>query len=488
MIGVKKMFYKNKKGFILLVLTLFLIGSVIVPSLSGKVQKNDINKNVEDETKISSSNIYDLLIITPDNFKVFLNKLETHKNNMGIKTKILTLSEIYDTYIFGRDKPEQIKYAIKDAYDNYGIKYVLLVGSYKKMPVRYVHNSDLSFETYLEPKYISELYYADLYNDENEFQTWDYDGDGKFGEWVVNESNARDKYIDLYPDVYVGRIACRNIFEVIIMVDKIIKYETMTYGSDWFDKFVVVAGDTYAEGEYPFNTSGYEGEENTEKAIENMTSFDPIRLWISNEKFTGPEDVINTMNEGCGIMFFDGHASPIAWGTHPYNSKKFIFGLKNTDMWKLWNGYKLPVVVAGACHNAQFDVTPLNLIKHPFTSPNHGTYALECWAWKLASKPFGGSIATIANTGLGMSKEDKKSMEGAGDYMDLQFFKVYGNNESDILGECWGKAISRYIDAYPVNWDIPDNSEYVYDNKYDLKTPQQWTLLGDPSLKIGGYQ
>jgi len=187
-------------------------------------------------------------------------------------------------------------------------------------------------------------------------------------------------------------------------------------------------------------------------------------------------------------MFFEGHASPLSWGTHPYNdSDTFIFGLKNTDMWKMFNFYKLPVVVAGACHNAQFDITPLNLIKNPLTSFSHGTYGLECWAWKLASKPFGGSIATIANAGLGMSKEDKVSMKGAGDYMDLQFFYVYGNGESDILGECWGKAVSRYIDAYPVNWTISDSSKFVYDNKYDLKTPQQWTLIGDPSLKIGGY-
>ncbi len=478
------MFYKNKKGFVLLVLTLFLFGSILVPSFSGKIQKKNVDiKDLESE---SNSNIYDLLIITPTEFKALLEKLKNHKNSVGVKTKILTLSEIYDHYIFGRDKPEKIKYAIKDSYDEYGIKYVLLVGSYKKLPVRYVHNSDMTY-SYKEKKYISELYYADLYNSEKDFQTWDSDGDSLFGEWIVNKSNARDKYIDLYPDVYVGRLACRNIFEVMIMVDKIITYETETYSSDWFDRFVVVAGDTYAEGEYPFNTSGYEGEENTVHAIENMSSFESVKLWISNGNFTGPKDVINTMNDGCGVMFFDGHASPIAWGTHPYNSHEFIFGLKNTDMWKLWNGYKLPVVVAGACHNAQFDITPLNLIKHPLTSPNHGTYGLECWAWKLASKPFGGSIATIANTGLGMSKEDKVSMGGAGDYMNLQFFYVYGNGVSDILGECWGKAISRYVDSYPVNWTISDSSKYVYDNKYDLKTVQQWTLLGDPSLKIGGY-
>lgn len=473
----------QKKSIIILILTILILGSIL-PSLNAKTQKITLNEEKE-ETK---TNIYDLLIITPIEFKNFLRKLEIHKNNYNVKTKILTLNEIYDNYPFGRDKPEKIKYAIKEAYDDFGIKYVLLVGSKNKLPVRYVHNSDMTFEVYPEPYYISELYYADLYNEKQEFQTWDTDGDGIIGEWKVGEKNARDKYLDLHPDVYVGRLACRNAFEVIIMVDKIIKYETMTYNSTWFKDFVAVAGDTYPEGEYEFNTSGYEGEENTEEAIENMTDFNPIRLWISNGNFTGPQDVIDQINKGCGFMFFEGHASPMKWGTHPYNSHEFQDGLANTDMYKLKNLYKLPIVVAGACHNGQFDVTPLNLLKHFSESIKHGTFVVECWAWKFTSKPLGGSIATIANTGLGMSKEDKKSMEGAGDYMDKQFFYVYGNKQSDILGECWGKAIDRYIDAYPVNWTISDDSDYVYDTKYDLKTVQQWTLFGDPSLKIGGYK
>jgi len=474
---------KYKRSIVFLILVMFIIGSITIPNFTAKTQNITLT---EDDEEIKT-NIYDLLIITPIEFEKFLKPLEAHKNKFGVKTKIITLNEIYDEYTIGRDKPEQIKYAIKDAYDDYGIKYVLLVGSNKKMPVRYVNNQDMTYSAYLEPYFISELYYADLYNNEQEFQTWDTDEDAVFGEWIVNQTDGRDAYLDLHPDVYVGRLACKNIFEVIIMVDKIIKYETRTYGSTWFNDFVVVAGDTYPEGDYEFNTSGYEGEENTERAIENMTDFNPIRLWVSNGNFTGPKDVINQINKGCGFMFFEGHASPLKWGTHEYNSDEFLDGLANTDMYKLLNFYKLPVVVAGACHNAQFDITPVNLIKYGLESFRHGTFGLECWAWRLTSKPFGGSIATIANTGLGMSKEDKKSMEGAGDYMDKQFFYVYGNKESDILGECWGKSIDRYINAYPVNWTISDSSEFVYDHKYDLKTVQQWTLLGDPSLKIGGY-
>jgi len=476
---------KNLKKIIILAITLTFIASSFVTVLNAKVMK----KEDAFDSIISTDGIeYDLLILTPCNFYDALQPLEDHKMKYGVRTKILTLKKAYDIGYMGYDKPEKIKLCIETFHREAGVKYVMLVGDYKKMPVRYVYNNEPGY--YFEPCYISELYYADLYNDTGIFQTWDEDLDGVYGEWVINESSARDKYIDLRPDVYVGRLACRNIFEVKIMVDKIIKYESQTYGAEWFNDFVVVAGDTYPEGQYPFNTSGCEGEENTESVIQNMTSFNPIRLWVSNGNFTGPRDVIRTINKGCGLMFFDGHAAPNAWGTHPCNSREFLYGLNNNQMWMLWNFYKLPVVVAAACHNGQFDVTPLNLLKKlEFIEGvyHRGDEVLECWAWKLTSKPFGGSIATISNTGLGMTKEDKKSLEGAGDYIDQQFFYVYGNGMSDILGDCWAKTIDGYIDAYPVDWDIDDNDEFVLDMKYDLKTPQQFTLFGDPSLKIGGY-
>jgi peptidase C25-like protein len=427
---------------------------------------------------------YDLLIITPDIFEDELESLVVHKNSMGLRTKLVTLSKVYDEMFWnGRDNQEKIKYFIYQAYTNWHITYVLLIGDYRKMPIRYVYNNEPS--EYDESRYISELYYADIVDAKGKFSSWNSNNNEYFGEWIG--SKAQDYNIDLRPDVYVGRLACRNNNEVSIMVRKIIHYEKETSNQEWFNRFVVVAGDTYPPGQYPFDTAPYEGEENTLNAIENMTGFDVIKLWASTGAFTGPKDVISVINKGCGIMFFDGHASPIAWGTHPPEIEKngtWIWGLKNYHIPLLHNGYKLPVIVAGACHNAQFDVTPFNLLKvfegktiHP------GEWALECWAWKLVSQSHGGAIAVFSNTGLGMSKEDKVSQEGAGDYMDLQFFVEYGTNNSQYLGEIWAKAINRYINQFPVDWNNPAGS----DAAYDAKTVQQWTLLGDPSLLVGGY-
>lgn len=77
---------------------------------------------------------YDLLIICPQQFYDPLIPFQWHKEQYGIKTIIVTLDEIYGSKYFpcqGRDDAEKVKYFIKDAYDNWHIKYFLLVGGRK---------------------------------------------------------------------------------------------------------------------------------------------------------------------------------------------------------------------------------------------------------------------------------------------------------------------------------------------------------------------
>jgi hypothetical protein len=139
--------------------------------------------------------------------------------------------------------------------------------------------------------------------------------------------------------------------------------------------------------------------------------------------------------------------------------------------------------VVNSCHNLEFDVNFLNLIKDFKGSIYNSTWIPECWGWKLTRKIGGGSIATIGYSGLELTKEDKASQEGAADYLDNSFFYSYGVDKIDILGEVWKESISRYLDKFPINW----NTNATWDFAIDAKTVEQWVLLGDPSLKIGGY-
>jgi len=86
----------------------------------------------ESENNIFPVNsIYNLLIISTSKFSKNLEKLVAHKNSYGINTILVSLDEIYNEDFFpneGRDNPEKIKYFIKDAIEQWGIEYVLLVG------------------------------------------------------------------------------------------------------------------------------------------------------------------------------------------------------------------------------------------------------------------------------------------------------------------------------------------------------------------------
>lgn len=197
---------------------------------------------------------YDMVIIAPSEFSEDLQPLIDHKNNYGVNTILKTTEDIYNEYT-GADEPEKIKYFIKDALEDWGVKYVCLVGGLRSLiyakprddanqgsskwwyvPVRY---SNL-YEG--EPGYCCDHYYADIYDDEGEFDDWDSNDNGIFAEW---RGASRDR-LDLFPDVAVGRLGCRNINEVKIIVDKIIAYETSA-DSSWFEKIIAVSGDGFLD-------------------------------------------------------------------------------------------------------------------------------------------------------------------------------------------------------------------------------------------------
>lgn len=213
---------------------------------------------------------YNMVIIAPSKFSFALQKLINHKNSKGVKTFLKTTEDIYKEYSgIGIDKPEKIKYFIKDAIETYNITYVLLVGGVKSsfnskprddpnqgtrdwfVPVRYNNFYDnpahpLQDEGLQDPGVISDLYYADIYNKTGDFENWDPNGDGIIAAWGMH-GVENDTDIDMCPDVSLGRLACTSLREVRDVVNKIIRYEKSPADPDWFKKVVVVSGDGFLD-------------------------------------------------------------------------------------------------------------------------------------------------------------------------------------------------------------------------------------------------
>jgi hypothetical protein len=437
----------------------------------------------------TTSDQYELLIIAPEAFSEALQPLVTHKISKGMTTKLVTRDDICNSVYFpaeGRDCAEEMKYFIKNAFDQWGTKYVLLVGGRNGgimqekwwIPVRYSLLNDDG-----EGSYLTDLYFADLYDSNGNFSSWDSNNNSIFAEWTTTAKDV----LDMYPEVYVGRLPCTSVSQVKTIAEKIINYETTTYGTEWFKKFVGVAGDTYPAPDDPY----YEGELATNASFQQLQDlgFDASMLWTSNGRFTGPDSVIDEISNGCGFVHFSGHGNPASWSTHPpKNESVWVNGLQVKHMSQLVNGKKQPIVIVGGCHNAQFNTSLLNIIKGVLedglsyfewkTSLGDFWYVEwipRCWGWAMASQTKGGAIAVIANTGLGYGEPGADTLTERGRHLEWLFFKAYHDGMKN-LGETHGIDLIYYMNEHP-----------PMDDLVDCKIVQQWALLGDPSLLMGGY-
>ncbi len=137
----------------------------------------------------------DLLIITDD---VQLNAYEDFaefKKSLGYNTAVKTVNWINQHY-HGRDDAERMRNFIREAYQLWGVSYVLLAGDPPLVPTAYVWVDRTVIYAGLWLPIACDLYFSDLDG------SWNFDGDDRLGE--VEDS------VDLYPDVFVGRLPTRN--------------------------------------------------------------------------------------------------------------------------------------------------------------------------------------------------------------------------------------------------------------------------------------
>jgi hypothetical protein len=489
---------ENNKHVVYLVVNWYPVRYSPVENMIYYCENADIKIKYETpKSPVLFEDIYDLVIIAPTEYSEALQPLVDHKNSFGINTTIKTTESIFSEFE-GYDDTEKIKYFIKDAIENWGVKYVLLVGSVDKLPIRTTWIVMRWYNHYWNVSILTELYYADIYDEFGDFCSWDSDGDGKYGEVFINSPGDNDT-VDLYPDVHIGRLACSNIEEVNIVVDKIIYYETNTFGQSWFNNILLLGGDTFP------HWNGNEGEILNLMIEEIMSDFNPTKLWCSTLTFWW-WTINREINEGAGFVDYSGHGVEDAMGTHPPNSDLWLM-YKNKHLDGLYNSEKLPIVFFDACLTAKLDYNKseanvyktskifnsflLNFLLNSFsrilksildrntvkpsqmdfesndiiTESRDGSDLVPCFAWNWIRKSDGGAIANIGATRTAFGGFDS----GAGK-MSLEFFSTYESCET--IGEMWSNTQIGY------NMDVP----------WDYFTLEEFILLGDPSLKIGGYQ
>jgi hypothetical protein len=448
-----------KKILLIIIIGILLLGSIGAGAISSFKQKNDQ---------------YDMVVIAPMGFYLPAQKLVIHKNSHDLQTIFKSTQSIYRQFN-GRDKAESIKFFIKEAIEKWDVKYVLLLGGrsnlYPKwhIPVRYVLLDD---ETDRYTTFFSDHYYSDVYKSGGEFEDWDSNGDDIIAEWGKDQ-------MDLHPDVCVGRLPCRNILEARGVVKKIIDYENSAYGQEWFNNLVLIGGDTFNQ------TPGYEGEETCDYAANFMDDFEKIKLYTSTGNLTGPEDATEAINNGCGFLFTRGKGGQDRLRTNLPEGEEILV-LHNKYVKDYKNKGMYPVCILGECIHAKIDVALFNFLKLNKGEPNifQQDCIYECIAWKLVRKNNGGAIAVLTNTNICYGTSGDLNGNGIPDDAEIfggklavDVLRLYGEEEIGILGDIHCQTVKEYVSGFPVSV-----------NKYHCKSVLDWILIGDPSLKIGGYR
>ena len=428
-----------KKLLTILVINVFILSTIGASALS----INNITF-----LKSSSSEKYDMIIIAPNLFISSLQPLIEHKNSRNLYTILKTTEEIYDEFQ-GRDEIEKIKYFIKYALDNWNITYVMLVGGADLLPARYVHIF-YDYEYQNEWVFLSDLYYADIYDEHGNFSTWDTNENNIFGEYNWGTLHLYDE-LDLYPDVYLGRLACVDENEVTICVDKIIAYENeKSYTQSWFTDLVVIGGDSLPGDKEHID----EGEYVNQGVIENMNGFVPKKIWASNGELYDAENIQDAIDAGSGFVFFNGHGHLSIWATHPHESYEWIppGSYTNSHINTLSNGNKLPIVVSDACYHCTYNV------------------ASDCFGWTFVKTPLGGCIAFLGSTDVDVSHEGVDIVTKGIEKLCIVMSENYMEGDC-TFGELWGHGINDYINTAEM-----DEMDYI--------TVEEFQPFGDPSLVI----
>lgn len=149
---------------------------------------------------------------------------------------------------------------------------------------------------------------------------------------------------DHFPEVFVGRISADNAYGVEKQIMRFVEYEKEPYtGIDWFSNVLGIASKS---GPGHNNEMDYEHVRNIQSKLMDYTyrnsaeCFDGSQGGLDSDGNVNTEEVISTINDGTGLVFYTGHGEKDKW---------FTSGLSTNHIDELRNDNMLPLVLSVAC-------------------------------------------------------------------------------------------------------------------------------------------
>ena len=371
----------------------------------------------------------EMVIVTSADQVAEYQRLADFRTRTGLTTVVRSMDWVKTHYPDGVDGAETLRLFIRDAASKWGTAYILIGGDTGVMPFRYGYTN-----FYTKENIPTDLYFSDLDG------TWNADGDGVFGEGNGGVSSPGDQ-VDMYPDVWVGRLPSYDAMTAARLVDRAIGYEAtppLGYQTD-----ALFLGEVlFPQNWHPGDTILSDGAELCESAIDSLVGgINPVRLYENYTVYPGSileqkQTVIDSINAGFNLVHHVGHGyiNTMAVG-------KDGGSLSNGDADAFTNGDERFLLYAINCTSSAID--------------------FNCLTERFLLAEGGGAVASVGSTRL--------DFPGTGE--------IYQN---DFYSELFQKANTRLGVAFALS-KVPSIPFASVDNSHRWI---QFSLiyLGDPAL------
>ncbi len=284
------------------------------------------------------------LIVTNEEMEPEFQRLADWKTRKGVPAVVRTVEWIEQNTRAGSDLGETIRNFMREAYEKWGVEYVLLAGDTDVIPERFAY---VSF--YTGDLIPTDMYYSCLDG------TWNADRDSLWGEGFHSLIDPGDD-ADLYAEVYVGRLPVSSAADAGLLVDKTIGYEApsdTTYKSDFLLLGEVISPSDYTPGDLIITDGGEYLQTINDLYLDADPDITSIRLYENYPGFPGALELsrassLSRMDAGVNHVIHAGHGGK-------YNMSMGDVSILNSDAGSLVNGTEIFSMYLLNCNNVAFD-------------------------------------------------------------------------------------------------------------------------------------
>jgi hypothetical protein len=371
----------------------------------------------------------DLIIVTAAALESHLDEYIAYRESQGANISVIAVEDLMTCFAYGMYDPTAIRDYLKYAYENFPTP----------VPSAALFVGDASYDfmnhlgtgvTNLVPSYIRP---GDrTYSDDNYVY---------FGDYGILDDNR-----DRMSDMMTARWPVRSAGEINTIVSKVVAYESPATLGGWRTRITLVSDDehTRERDDELFHTTQTETLE--KQYVPRALNRNKIYLleypFVNREKPEVNDAIVKAFDEGSLIVNYVGHGNPDVW------SHELVFR-RTTDLPRLHNAEKLPLVFAASCDIGFFD------------DP-----AREGMAEDLLVMPSGGAVGVVSATRLVYASDNAQ-------FNRAVYTALFGDPDMTICEAMFAAKVER---------QYPNPSDTV---PRPVDNDRAYNLLGDPLLRLG---